>query len=154
MLQQRIDIYLFIITSSPLTISLADRWQKQGPFSGTYFCHLSATPKWLKTVPKGSPNMARKWYIKQALLIDQFWMTKSRLSDPKWPDHVNKNVDVPPPPNPPLAWQSCRVGDLWKRYQCIGKLVFNAKTRFTKHWSTQGIWEKPIQNTPGVQQRS
>ena len=67
---------------------VADRWQKQGPFSGTYFCHLSATPKWLKTVPKGNPNVARKWYIKQALLIDQFWMTKSRLSDPKWPDHA------------------------------------------------------------------
>ena len=69
---------------------VADRWQKQGPFSGTYFCHLSATPKWLKTVPKGSPNVARKWYIKQALLIDQFWRTKSRLSDPKWPQGAPK----------------------------------------------------------------
>ena len=55
-------------------------------------------------------------------------------------------------PHPP---STSMVEDLhMQRYQCFAKLVFNAKTRFTKHWSTQGIWEKPIQNTPGVQQRS
>ena len=54
-------------------------------------------------------------------------------------------------PHPP---STSMVEDLhMQRYQCFAKLVFNAKTRFTKHWSTHGIWEKPIQNTPGVQQQ-